>query len=107
MRTYQAKRHEWAITAYYKKHPTSKVKLTTNEWVVTKEVCSLLDTISEVTTGIQGSMDTRISQMTFIMREMVEVHKLENHLIRTGEVENGHQVTEETAVILHHRRNRC
>lgn len=80
-----------AILVYFK-HPTSKRKLTTNE------VCSLLGDISEVTTRIQGSVDTHINQTTFIMKEMV-VLKLENHLIYTGEVENGHNVTEETAII--------
>lgn len=58
-----------------------------------------MDTVSEVTARVPESVDTHVSQTTFIMKEMVEVLKLENHGICTGEVENGRHVTEETAVI--------
>lgn len=43
-------------------------------------------TISEVTTRVQGSMDTYISKTTFIKKKIVEVLKLDNHLIRTAKL---------------------
>eukprot|EP00752_Nemacystus_decipiens_P004552 g4156.t1 len=57
-------------------------KLTAHEWTVANEVCSLLDTVSEATTRMQGATDAHISQATFMAHEVIEMLKEDSHPIR-------------------------
>ena len=68
---------------YFKTHDTSSSrKLSTREWVITNEVCSLLDVVSEVTAKIQEGDDTHISQTMFNMKEIMEIFENHEHSIR-------------------------
>lgn len=73
------------ITKYFRKHSNSDRKLTAREWLVTNEVCSLLDLVAEVTTPVRGSVDTHISQTMFNMKEVKEVLEGEEFDVRTPE----------------------
>ncbi|CAB1106218.1 unnamed protein product [Ectocarpus sp. CCAP 1310/34] len=59
-----------------------KRKLTAHEWTVTNEVCSLLETVSEVTIRMQGATDTHLSQATFIINEVIDMLTTDYHPIR-------------------------
>ena len=75
-----------AIIEYFRLHPSNARKLTSHEWTVTNEVCSLLDVVSEATTPIQGGEDTHVSQVMFIMTEVIELLKEDSHSIRVANV---------------------
>ena len=55
---------------YFKRHDSNNRKLSTREWVITNEVCSLLDVVAEVATRIQGAEDTHISLTIFNILEI-------------------------------------
>jgi len=61
-----------AIQEYFRTHDGNARKLTTREWTIANEVCSLLDVVAEVTIKIQGGVDTHISQTMFSMLEIKE-----------------------------------
>lgn len=69
---------KFAIIVYFKKHPTSKWKLTTNERVVTIEMCSLLGHVEggDTNPGVHGT-----------------------YISHTDGAENGHHLKEETVMI--------
>ena len=54
----------------FRQHPQNARKLTSHEWTVTNEVCSLLDDVSEATIRMQGAGDTHVSQAMFIVTEV-------------------------------------
>ena len=58
-------------SAYFRQHPQSARKLTSYEWIVTNEVYSLLDDVSETTIRMQGAGDTHVSQAMLIMTEVI------------------------------------
>jgi hypothetical protein len=88
-----------AIMEYFRRHPDNQRKLTSHEWLVTNEVCSLLDTIAEVTTRIQGSVDTHVSQTVFLMKEAKELLDGDAFPIRRSEADSAVPVpTENTPV---------
>ena len=70
------------ISEYFRQHPQNAQKLTSHEWTVTNEVCSLLDDVSEATIRMQGAGDTHVSQAMFIMTEVIVMLKEESHPIR-------------------------
>ena len=70
------------ISEYFRQHPQNAWKLTSHEWTVTNEVCSLLDDVSEATIRMQGAGDTHVSQAMFIMTEVIAMLKEESHPIR-------------------------
>ena len=55
------------IIDYFRRHSNNARKLTSHEWRVTNEVCSLLGVVAEVTVKIQGGADTHIGQAMFNM----------------------------------------
>ena len=59
-----------SINEYFRTHHNDRRKLTNHEWVVTNEICSVLDPIADVTTKIHGSSGTHIGQATFFMKEL-------------------------------------
>ena len=61
-----------AIVDYFKRHNSNNRKLSTREWVITNEICGLLDVVAEVTTRIQGAEDTHICETMFNMLEIKE-----------------------------------
>lgn len=77
-----------AISEYFRRLPQNpqnkqlKRKLTSHEWTVTNEVCSLLGDVSEATIRMQGAEDTHISQATFIIHEVIDMLKEDSHPIR-------------------------
>ena len=73
-----------AISAYFPLYSANARKLTSHEWTVTNEVCSLLDVISEATTRMQGAEDTHVSQVMFIMTEVIELLNEDSHRIRVA-----------------------
>ena len=62
--------------------PERAQKLTSHEWTVTNEVCSLLDDVSEATIRMQGAGDTYVNQAMYIMTEVFAMLKEESHPIR-------------------------
>ena len=70
------------ISEYFRQHPQNARKLTSHEWTVTNELCSLLDDVSEATIWMQGAGDTHVSQAMFIMTKMIAMLKEESHPIR-------------------------
>ncbi|CAB1111165.1 unnamed protein product [Ectocarpus sp. CCAP 1310/34] len=78
------------ISEYFRRLPQIpsnkqlKRKLSSHEWIVTNEVCSLLGDVSEITIRIQGAQDTHISQAMFLIHEVMEMLKDETHPIRTA-----------------------
>ena len=74
------------ITEYFRQHPQNARKLTSHEWAVTNEVCSLLDDVSEATIRMQGAGDTHVSQAMFIMTEVTAMPKKESHPVRVPKV---------------------
>lgn len=72
-----------AITEYFRQQTQNNArKLTSHEWTVTNEVCSLLDEVSEATIRMQGAKDTHVSQAMFIMREVIDMLNEEVQPIR-------------------------
>ena len=67
---------------YFKTHDGNNRKLSIREWVITDEVCSLLDVVAEVTTKIQRADDTHISQTMFNMKEIKDIFADDEHRIR-------------------------
>lgn len=74
-----------AIVEYFRKHEANDRKLSSREWTITNEVCSLLDVVAEVTVKIQGATDTHISQMMFNMKEIREIFNGVDHNIRVAD----------------------
>ena len=72
-----------AIVNYFKRHDSNRRKLSTREWVITNEMCNLLDVVAEVTTRIQGAEDTHISETMFNMLEFMEIFEGDTHKILT------------------------
>ena len=72
-----------AVVDYFKRHDSNNRKLSTREWVITNEVCSLLDAVAEVTTRIQGAEDTHISETMFNMLEIKKIFGGDTHKIWT------------------------
>ena len=71
-----------AIVEYFRDNENNNRKLSSREWTVTNEVCSLLDVVAEVTVKIQGATDTHISQTMFNMREIREIFSGDVYKIR-------------------------
>ena len=71
-----------AIQEYFRTHDSNARKLTTREWTIANEVCSLLDVVAEVTIKIQGGVGTHISQTMFSMLEIKEIIGDTEHWIR-------------------------
>ena len=71
------------IVDYFRRHTNNARKLTSHEWRVTNEVCSLLDVVAEVIIELQGGADTHIGQTMFNMMEIKEIFTKEDHNIRT------------------------
>ena len=70
------------ISEYFRQHPQNARKLTSHEWTVTNEVCSLLDDVSEATIRMQGAGDAHVSQAMFIMTEVIVMLREESHPTR-------------------------
>ena len=70
------------INEYFQQHPQNACKLTSREWTVTNEVCSLLNDVSEATIRMQGLGDTHVSQVMFIMTEIIAMLQEESHPTR-------------------------
>ncbi|CAM9486874.1 unnamed protein product, partial [Ascophyllum nodosum] len=70
------------ISEYFRQHPQNARKLTSHEWTVTNEMCSLLDDVSEATIWMQGAGDIHVSQAMFIMTEVITMLKDKSHPIR-------------------------
>ena len=75
-----------AIVEYFKRHDSNNRKLSTREWVISNEVCCLLDVVEEVTARIQGAEDTHISETMFNMLEIKEIFEGNTHKIRTQDI---------------------
>ena len=73
-----------AIREYLRLHPSNGLKLTSHEWTVINEECSVLDIVSEATTRIQGAEDTHVSQAMFIITEIIELLKKGSHPVRVA-----------------------
>ena len=71
------------IVDYFRRHSNNARKLTSHEWRVTNEVCSLLGVVAEVTIKIQGGADTHIGHTMFNMMDIKEIFTEEDHNIRT------------------------
>ena len=61
------------VVEYFRRNSNDKRRLTSHDWNVTSQVCSILDPIAEVNIKIQGAEDTYISQATFLMKEWMEI----------------------------------
>ena len=61
------------VVEYFRRNSNEKRRLTSHDWNVTNQVCSILDPIAEVKIKIQGAEDTYISQATFLMKELMEI----------------------------------
>ena len=70
------------ISEYFRQHPQKAPKLTSHEWTVINEVCSLLDDVSEATIRMQGAGDTHVSQVVFVMTKVIAMIKQKSHPIR-------------------------
>ena len=64
--------------------PPECAEATPHEWTVTNEVCSLLDDVSEATIRMKEAGDTHVSQVMFIMVEVIAMLKEESHPIRVS-----------------------
>ena len=62
-----------AIVEYFRVHASDKRRLSVREWSVTNEVCSVLDPVAEVNIKVQGAEDTYISQVTFLVTELLAI----------------------------------
>ena len=70
------------IVEYFRRNSNDKRRLTSHDWNVMNQVCSILDPIAEVNTKNQGAEDTYISQATFLMKELMEIRTSECLQIR-------------------------
>ena len=70
------------ISEYFRQHLQNARKLTSPEWTVINDVCSLLDDVSDATIRMQGTGDTHVSQAMFTMTEVIAMLKGESHPIR-------------------------
>ena len=70
------------ISEYFWQRPQNARKLTSHEWTVTNEVCSLLGNVSEATIRTQGGGDSHVSQAIFIMTKIVAMLKEKSHPTR-------------------------
>ena len=61
------------VVEYFRRNSNDKRRLTSHDWNVTNQVCSILYPIAEVNIKIQGAEDTYISQATFLMKELMEI----------------------------------
>ena len=67
---------EKAIIEYFRQEThNSARRLTSHEWTVTSEVSSLLDDASAATIREQGATDTHLSQVMFIMHDVIDMLK--------------------------------
>ena len=71
-----------AIQKCFRAHDGNARKLTTREWTIANEVCSLLDVVAEVTIKIQGGVDNHISRTMFSMLKIKEIVGDMGHWIR-------------------------
>eukprot|EP00904_Undaria_pinnatifida_P000882 jgi/Undpi1/10795/HiC_scaffold_29.g13243.m1 len=86
-----------ALQEYFRTHDGNARKLTSREWTIANEVCSLLDVVPEVTIKIQGGVDTHISQTMFSMLEIKEIIGDTEHWIRApDQAYDGGDVLKET-----------
>ena len=94
-----------AITEYFRQETQNSARrLTSHEWIVTNEVSSLLDDVSEATIRMQGATDTHLSQAMFIMREVIDMLKEDKQPIRLPDatvlpVPEGGIPTEQTDIL--------
>ena len=58
------------VVEYFRRNSNDKRRLTSHDWNVTNQVCSILDPIA-VNIKIQGAEDTYISLATFLMKELM------------------------------------
>ena len=72
------------ISEYFQQHPLNAPTITSHERTITREVCSLLDVVSEATIWMQGAGDSHISQAMFIMTEGIRMSKDDCHSIRVA-----------------------
>ena len=61
------------VVEYFRRNSNDKRRLTSHDWNVTNQVCSILDPIAEVNIKIEGAEDTYISWATFLMKESIEI----------------------------------
>ena len=61
------------VVEYFRRNSNDNRRLTSHDWNVTNQVCSILDPIAEENIKIQGSEDTYISQATFLMKGLMEI----------------------------------
>ena len=61
------------VVEYFRRKSNDKRRLTSHDWNVTNQVCSILGPIAEANIKIQGAEDTYISQATFLMKELMEI----------------------------------
>ena len=61
------------VVEYIRRNSNEKRRLTSHDWNVTNQVCSILDPIAEVKIKIQRAEDTYISQATFPMKGLMEI----------------------------------
>ena len=100
-----------AVTEHFRQEPqNSSRRLKSHKWTVTNEVSSLLDDVSEATIRMQGATDTHLSQVIFIMREVIEMLNEDKQPIRLPDatvlpVPEGGIPTEQTT--LRWRRKKC
>ena len=73
------------IVDYFRRHSNNARKLTSHDWRVTNEVCSLLDVVAEVAIKVQEGADTHIGQTMFNMMETKEIFTEKDHSIRTSD----------------------
>ena len=64
---------EEPVVEYFRRISNDERWLTSHDWNVTNQVCSILDPIAEVNIKIQGAEDTYISQATFLMKELMKI----------------------------------
>ena len=74
------------ISEYFRQHPQNAQKLTSHDWTVTDEVCSLLDDVSKATIQMQRAGDTHVIQAIFIVTEVIAMLKEESHPTRVPNV---------------------
>ncbi|CAM9667254.1 unnamed protein product [Ascophyllum nodosum] len=61
------------VVEYFGRNSNDKRRLTSHDWNVTNQVCSILDPIAEMNIKIQGAEDAYISQATFLMKKLMEI----------------------------------
>ena len=61
------------VVEYFRRNSNDKRRLSSHDWNVTNQVCSILNPIAEVNIKVQGAEDTHISQATFLMKALMEI----------------------------------